>query len=388
MKMKTKAASPHRTSIRAAAQHGFGLVEVMVGMLIGMLAVIVMMQVFSVSEGYKRTTTGGSDAQNNGAIALHLLQREMRDSGHGVRSIELLNCSLKVLHPNGTNWTIAGLGPVTINHPSITGADGGSDTLLVIYSSGNGAPEGELVQAQSADAKTYTVSSPTAPAAGTPTYAVGDWVIAETQPTASPCSVTMEKVTAKAAPSDVSVQNGTAGMLKGILFNLGSSPRIQAYAVRAGNLSSCDYLANNCGDATKNSDTAVWVPMASNVVALRGQYGRDTSAPMDAIVDLYDQTTPATACAWSRVSALRVGLVARSALFEKTAVTGTASGLVPPPAWAGSEADNPAGSQALPFDMSLASIAASQSWQNYRYKVFETTIPQRNMAWMGVQAGC
>jgi type IV pilus assembly protein PilW len=116
------------------------------------------------------------------------------------------------------------------------------------------------------------------------------------------------------------------------------------------------------------------------VVAVRAQYGRDTTATMDAIVDVYDQTTPATACAWSRVSALRLGLVSRSALLEKDAVTGTATGLVPPPAWAGSAA--------APFDMAQAALATGQSWQNFRYKVFETTVPQRNMSWMGVQSGC
>ena len=42
----------------------------MVGLLIGMLAVILIMQVFANSEGSKRTTTGGDDAQINGSIVL------------------------------------------------------------------------------------------------------------------------------------------------------------------------------------------------------------------------------------------------------------------------------------------------------------------------------
>jgi len=365
---------------RARRQHGLSLVEVMVGMLIGMLAVIVMMQVFSVSEGFKRTTTGGDDAQNNGAIALYSLQRDLRESGHGIRALALLGCNLKVVQPSGTNWTINSLAPLTINHASITGADAGSDTLLVVYSSANGAPEGELVQAQSADSKTYTVSSPTAPATGTGSYAIGDWLIALPQPTPASCTVTAEKVTAVTAPSNVTVQTGTAAMTTGMLFNLGGAPKILAYAIRSGNLTACDYMQNNCGDATKNNDATVWVPIGSNVVALRAQYGSDTSAPMDALVDNYDQTTPTTACGWSRVSAVRLALVARSALQEKAAVTGTATGLIAPPTWAGATG--------APFDMSVASLASGLSWQNYRYKVFETTVPQRNMVWMGVQSGC
>jgi type IV pilus assembly protein PilW len=379
-KSKNKVRAPMNAQARTGAQRGFGLVEVMVGLLIGMLTAIVMMQVFSASEGWKRTTTGGSDAQTNGAIALHLLQRDIRESGHGIRSLSLLNCNLTVWYDAAKKWTINGIGPVMINHASITGGDGGSDTLLVISSNTNGAPEGELVQAQSADFRTYTVSSPTAPAAGAGTYAVGDWVIAEVQPTASPCNVTMEKVTGTSAPSNLSVAAGTADMLKGLLFNLGPTPKIQAYAVRGGNLTACDYLVNNCGDASLNGDASVWVPIASNVVAVRAQYGRDTTATMDAIVDVYDQAAPTTACLWSRVSALRVGLVARSALLERDAVTGNGTGLAPPPSWAGSATQ--------PFDMAQASLATGQSWQNFRYKVFETTVPQRNMSWMGAQSGC
>jgi type IV pilus assembly protein PilW len=56
MKLKS---SPHTA--------GFSLVEIMVGLAIGMLAVIVILQVFALSEGRKRTTTSGGDAQSNGA---------------------------------------------------------------------------------------------------------------------------------------------------------------------------------------------------------------------------------------------------------------------------------------------------------------------------------
>ncbi|MCX7179106.1 MAG: prepilin-type N-terminal cleavage/methylation domain-containing protein, partial [Proteobacteria bacterium] len=62
-------------SLSPAAQ-GFSLVEIMVGMVIGMLGIIVMMQIFALAEGQKRSTTGGGDAQNTGAIALYGLQRD------------------------------------------------------------------------------------------------------------------------------------------------------------------------------------------------------------------------------------------------------------------------------------------------------------------------
>lgn len=71
---------------------GFGLVEIMVGVVIGMLAIIVMMQVFSLSEERKRTTTGGGDAQSTGVIAFYQLQRDLGQAGYGFGTTELFNC--------------------------------------------------------------------------------------------------------------------------------------------------------------------------------------------------------------------------------------------------------------------------------------------------------
>jgi len=76
---------------------GFSLVEIMVGMVIGLLSTIVVMQVYATFEGQKRTTTSGSDAQTNGAVALYTVERDARLAGYGfinpaclaVRSIAL-----------------------------------------------------------------------------------------------------------------------------------------------------------------------------------------------------------------------------------------------------------------------------------------------------------
>lgn len=71
-------------SIKAHA--GFSLVDVMVGMVIALLGTIVIFQVFSVSEGIKRTTTSGGDALQNGASALFALERSLKEAGYGLFS--------------------------------------------------------------------------------------------------------------------------------------------------------------------------------------------------------------------------------------------------------------------------------------------------------------
>lgn len=65
-------------------QAGFTLAEIMVGLAIGMLATLVILQVFSVFETQKRATTGTADAQTNGSIALYTLGREMQLAGYGL----------------------------------------------------------------------------------------------------------------------------------------------------------------------------------------------------------------------------------------------------------------------------------------------------------------
>lgn len=332
-------------------------------MVIGMFGIVVMMQVFALAEERKRTTTGGNDAMTEGTMALYALQRDVRQGGYGIGDLKLLGCNL--LLPTGT--TVVGMAPVVVNHPSITGMDANTDTLLVTYGNTHGSPQGDGITAQPAAAQ-YAVQTPTA-------FVPSDWVVAT--PATRTCSMTaaaltpaltLTQVSAVASPN-VTVSTAAAGMANGTLFNLGRTPRILVYAVRGGNLTVCDYRVNDCGLAANNASAAVWVPIANNIVSLRVQYGRDTSVAMDGIVDAYDQAAPATACAWARVSAVRLALVARNAQFEKTSVTAAA------PTWDGSAG-------------AAIDLSGNANWQNYRYKLFQTVVPIRNVAWMGAVTGC
>lgn len=360
---------------------GFSLVEVMVGMLIGMIGIIVMMQLFSLTEGQKRSTTGGGDAQSAGAIALYGLQRDIRQGGYGISDIRLLGCNVLLR----TGVTLNTFAPVTINHASIPAGDPNTDTLLVVYGNANSSPLGETIIDQ-AGTPPYTV-------AALASFAVNDRVIAVPKsPTACLNPTTMAlvgsvgttvNVPAGNDPNGNAIPAGDSGMALGTLFNLGQGPKILAYAIHRGNLTVCNYMTSNCGTACTSTDgplgtavggscSAAWVPIANNVVSMRAEYGRDTSVPMDAVVDVYDQTTPATACGWAMVGALRLALVARNGQFEKTAVTAGA------PVWAGTNS-----ATSVPIN-----LTSDASWQNYRYKVFQTTVPLRNVSWQGVQTGC
>ena len=363
----------------------------MMALLIGMFGVIVMMQVFSISETQKRNATGAGDAQGAGSIALYGIQRDLRMSGYGIAVYNLLGCNLTLL-----SGGVVPLAPVVINPAvaTIPAGDANTDRLLVFYGSANAVPEGNVITTNTAP--NYRVIS-----AGT--VVANDYVFTGPVPAAT-CAgnLVLDRVTA-AAGNNVTVANGAAGVT---LYSLGQGLRIWAYAVRNGNLTVCDYVANNCGDAAQTNDTTRWVPIANNVVSLRAQYGRDvnnntpawTQAAIDGvinaapnaphpppnyIVDTYDQTTPTAGaavhpspCGWARIPAVRLALTVRNAQYEKEVVTAAE------PTWEGSAT--------LPIDVSKQpdGLLANPDWQNYRYKVFQTTVPLRNVAWMGVQAGC
>lgn len=78
--------------IRTSSQKGFGLIEIMVGMLIGLIATIIMFQAMAVSESQKRTTTGAADAQSNGAISLFSIERDVKMAGWGLQGSVFKDC--------------------------------------------------------------------------------------------------------------------------------------------------------------------------------------------------------------------------------------------------------------------------------------------------------
>lgn len=407
---------------------GFSLVEIMVGMVIGMLGIIVMMQVFALAEGQKRTTTGGNDAQTNGAIAMAGLQRDLRQAGFGISDVRIIGCDL--LLPNGV--TLPAMAPVIINPPALAGlGDLKTDTLLVFYGNDNSTPQGDLFQG-------YTNAPPSMPSNNiyplttATSFNAGDYVIAvpwadDVYPSSAPATPTsrpvqgtscgpllLDKVIA-VTPANVTVKTGVTASTMGnnsLVFNLGAAPKILAYAIRKGNLERCDFFvpASPPGAGVWNdcSDPAKWTQIAGNIVSMRAQYGRDTTvlavppltATMDGIVDVFDQATPAlqtpttpatptTRCGWMRISAVRLVLVGRSDQYEydkKQAngyVTCGAGCAAPTPTWIGSTAGNPAGSGAASIDLS-----SYADWQHYRYKVFQTVVPLRNVTWQAPPNVC
>jgi type IV pilus assembly protein PilW len=329
-----------RRSLRQPLDRGFSLVELMVGIVVAMAAVIVVTQVFKISEAQRRTTTGGDDAQTTGAIAMSVMQRDLRQAGQSLLNPQLLGCQLRL----GNGQTLSSLVPVSINPAGIPDGDDDTDVVVIAYGSGAGSPEGVLIVSQPLPA-TYSVAAPQA-------FQIGDRVVAapETQPTT--CALDLTSVAAAPVSNNVQVALGMANASTGTLFNLGRTPRFVAYAVRSGRLTACDFLTQNC----TSGDPSNW--------SERVEYAKDTTARRDGTAESFDQVAPTTAnsstiwCGWSRVVGVRFVLVARNRQAEKATV------VAPAPSWAGSS----------PINLG----STYNDWQLYRYKTFETTVPLRN----------
>ncbi len=76
-------------------QRGFSLIEIMVGLVIGLISVLVIYQVFAAAEGLKRNTTSVGDAQQNGLLSSFILNIELANASNGIADamVQLGTCN-------------------------------------------------------------------------------------------------------------------------------------------------------------------------------------------------------------------------------------------------------------------------------------------------------
>ncbi len=126
----------HRGS--AFRQRGMGIVETMVGILIGMVVLIAIYNVFAVAEGYKRTTVGAADAQTTGLFTQFVLNREIANAGNGISgaAAQLGTCTL--VDPNWPSPAGFFAGNKAIRPLPVVILDSGNpdlpDSMIITYS--------------------------------------------------------------------------------------------------------------------------------------------------------------------------------------------------------------------------------------------------------------
>lgn len=353
------------------SQTGFTLVELMVGMAIGLLATVVIIQVMSVFEAQRRTTSGSADAQTNGGIALHTIGREMQTAGYplfpGVDSA--LECT--TLTFGGTN--IASISPVTITN----GTTAAGDTITIRYgSSATGGAPSPITAMSGNDAE---IGANIGCRVNDIVIITNGAICAMTSVT-GPTDIAIPAVASSPAKlGTVTLANITNAIAGANVACLGVWNEV-SYAVNAatGNLERTSIVANGAGSTTTTTPSVV------GVVSLQAQYGISATASSNQVAQWVDasggtwgatSTTP-TVANRKLIKAVRLAVVARNDNKEPAAVTTACSSIntAAPTGLCAWEGDGT--SPAPTIDLS-----AITDWARYRYRVFETIVPLRNMIW-------
>jgi type IV pilus assembly protein PilW len=392
---------PHSTfidnGVTAYLQRGVSLIELMVGMLVGMLAVLIISQVLLASESQKRTTIGGADAQVNGALALHAIQRDVEQAGYGLTSSpQAIGCPISAAYAGSTPAGFATtLAPVFITPESARPAGSVGDAVRILASSKDSFSVPARVIAPN-----YAPGSAEFNVRSTVGYAEDDLALVATDAT-QPCWVfqVTGSPSATMLPRDTNTTwngagNPSATYVDGaVMINLGRlvDNRYEIFngtdadgQVKSNLLRLSSFDVNAPG-------VRVTQDLQPDIVNLRAFYGRDTSATADGIVDTYDTVTPTTNAGWLRVLSVRVVVVARSSTYEKkerrsdgTDVYATPTNPEWPvgstPAVAGAVTCSSGTGSCLVMDVG-AGVAGDVPAKHHRYKVFDTVIPLRNMLW-------
>ena len=113
--------SKHVAHVRVLmnGQRGFTLIELMVGMVLGLLASLAIFTAVSSFETQRRVTAAGADMQQNGLLALYFLEQDLRMAGFGLIDASTNPGSLPCVKLNNVSTA-----PV-----SIVDGGAGSDTI-------------------------------------------------------------------------------------------------------------------------------------------------------------------------------------------------------------------------------------------------------------------
>jgi len=340
-----------------SSQCGVGLIEVMISIVIAMLLVLVIYQVYELSESQKRTITAGSDAQQSASFGLHVLARDISVAGNGIASAAgaLDGCAILRSIP-----VLIEAGATDADPDAITVLYGGSSSLATA-----------VPFMQNSSVNSYVVRGPVG-------FSPKD-VIAAVDGT----KCTVSTIDDGGVAVDATTGFSTLALTP-VAGNLGATySAVTSLLVNLGPVASMGriaYTVDTTGHALRTQKQLPTNdpvnPLVSDVVNLKVQYGLDnncdgtitwqpaTGAWSFANVPTLPLATPVPCVApappaLQQIRAVRIAIVTRSTQYEKDAVT-------PGP---------------LTMFDGAVSMTLAVADQHYRYKILETIVPLRNALW-------
>jgi type IV pilus assembly protein PilW len=398
--------------MRAQAQRGLTLIELLVSLLIGSILSLAIFGVLSTFEGRKRTTTAVNDASQAGNYGLYVVDRLVRSAGSGIsqggpqprvadsRKAMAYGCRLLVNQGGTQLWPRAAalpapfgnlntgtantlrLAPVVIAPSQSEGLGFNSEPsdLLVVMAGAGGFAEVPLLVTAPVAANTVSLRN-------TVGLAAGDLLLMADQPTSlSQVEDCMVQEVGNVAANSVGLSGvyaaaTIAGVSQAIYDN---NSMVMKVGHRTDNRPSF-YALGVGGGATLMSYDLLEVrspalqAVSENVFELHAVYGIDADGDgaVDTWLDPRTTTTgayalsnlmngsAAAAAAINQIKAVRVGLVLRSSLREKADVA-AATPFTP-------------ATLTLFGDVGLTRTRTLDAAERqFRYRVVETTIPVRN----------
>jgi type IV pilus assembly protein PilW len=354
---------------------GVGLTDLLVGLAIGMLAMLVIIKVAVLFESRRKSTVGAADAQQNVAIAVSLMSRELRMAGQGLGPVDSLGCS--VAHDLGTSLGTLSLVPVTI----IDGTAGAPDAIQIFSSATRqSTAAAKLLIAHASSDTTMQIDSTLGmqPEDYLLFYEAGkacSLVRATAIPTGSyrVDHSSMPLIT----PTTPAVAGGVATPAA---LDYGSGSRV----INLGSLHLVRYAINtnnNLQTSRFNLASMDWqmAGMASGIVSLQAQYGFDNRSGLQtspqvtfwssSMIDADGNGTTGDPNDLKRLIAIRFAVVARSSERNDQGCNAVQ------PQWTAGDATT--GQLAL-IDISLKHVT---NWNCFRYRVLEAEVPLRNLIW-------
>lgn len=384
--------------------NGFSIVELMVSIVIGLLALGFATRLVVNGEINKQAAVGGSDSMQNGMLALFSIERELAQAGWGLNDPLIVGCD--TVFSDTSNYTMLtaprGGATVTPLAAAVIQSNSSAPDVLSINSGTSMSNTGMARVAANYVPGTAAVVIDRPPYGfnGTATVLAGGDVIVVAPELAgsSRCSLAqVSQVVAPAAPGQNQLliaaggnnrfNSGSLGVaftnLQARLFNLGPASQLSfhTWSVDRGFL---QLRASNLAGAT-----AAAVAVTDNIVSFKAQYGLDRRSGglftpelgmqvttwSGTMLDADGDGVAGSAGDYQRIAAVRIAVVARSRAPERPNASGvcTATPALPTVFANDTVFGNVSVTVAVPGD--------TVDWRCYRYRSFETIMPIRNAAW-------
>lgn len=385
-----------KTLIPRRRAQGFTLIELMISVVIGLLAILFATRMMTDTERNKDGALGGSQSMQNGMMAMFTISGDAEQAGFGLNDPLLVGCNTIFYDRFGYELAEAKRGEAGVMVRPLAAAviehgEAGPDKLSLYSGSAmSGTPTMRLIENYLGSSELSIDREPYG-------FNVGDVIVVAPEDGVDECALAQISTLSGSGTPKLGIANTNTRFNKGELgrnfagstsrvFNLGRASGLAFHTWQVED-NVLRLSAANLGNSGNSQ------AVADNIVSLKAQYGFDKRAAADfdpeqgmqvgewsnTMIDADGDGEAGGPGDYQRISALRIAVVARNKAPERPADGGECSTTTAVVKVFGSEQPN--GVDPVEVTLDLDDEAATIDWKCYRYRVFETIVPLRNAGW-------